>query len=261
MYRRATLVLSLAVLVAPASAQFSPKELQAAKKDPAAFTVDETTVVIEKLGPSVSPSEVPSPPDSGGGDVIPVLDQIINIGQKIWKIIVDNRPVVDVRNQYATALPKGVTGWSSMSGWKPPQGTVYQLVAKNSYGGTVINVRYQVLRTYGGSYEGKGKYLTAVTVEPLLVEVAWGYKFNLEAAVPDTSVVNVGTTENPIAGMMPQLAWRISTPIKDSQGKGLYWVQGDGAFREVGGPFQKGELAKAKARMDKAAEEALRSAL
>lgn len=249
------LLLSFAL---PAAAQFSPSEVSAAKKDPKAFTLDELSVEIVKLGPTLSPSELPSPP-GGGDDPIPVLDSIINIGTKVWNIIVANKPVVDVKNQYATALPEGVKGWSSMGGWRAPQGTIYGLVAKNAYGGTVINVRYQVLRTAGGSYKGIGKYLTAVTVEPLLVEVAWGYKFSMDAAVPDSSVVNVGTTENPVAAMMPQLSWRISTPIKDSQGKGVYYIQGDGLFREIGGPFKNDELDAMKARVARAGEEAIQS--
>jgi hypothetical protein len=227
---------------------------------PAAAPDAELSVEIEKLGPALSPLEIPSP-TGGGGEVVPILDSIINIGSKVWTIIDKNRPVVDVKTQYATALPEGVRGWGAMAGWRPPQGTIYALRAKNAYGTTVINVRYQVLRTYGGSYKGTGKYLTAVTVEPLLVEVAWGYKFTLEAAVPETSVVNVGTSEEPVAAMMPQLSWRISTAVKDSQGKAVYYVQGDGVFRELGAPFKDSALDAARGRVAKASEEALQSGL
>lgn len=229
---------------------FSPKEISAAAQDPRAFTIDETTVEIVKLGPAPSPAAVP-PPDVGGGDVIPILNSIINIGSKLWQIVVDNKPIVDVKTQYATALPEGVKSWASMEGWLRPQGTIYQLSAKNAYGGTVINLRYQVLRTAGGSYKGVGKYLTAVTVEPLLVEVAWGYKFTMEASVPDTSIVNVGTSENPVAAMIAHLAWRISTPIVDSSGKGIYYLQGDGAYQEIGGPYKREDINVLKARIAK----------
>ncbi|OGR90983.1 MAG: hypothetical protein A2V88_17055 [Elusimicrobia bacterium RBG_16_66_12] len=247
MSRRVPVALTLILAAAPAWSQFSKKEYDAAKKDPGAFTLDESSLRIEKLGPTVSPTVIKSPGGEGGQDPTVILDQIINIGQKIWKIIADNKPVVDVRNQYATALPKGATRWDSMGGWQPPKGVIYGLSAKNVYGVPVINVRYQVLRTFGGSYKGKGKYLTAVTVEPLLVEVAWGYKYTMEAAIPDTSVVNVGTTDNPVAAMMAQLAWRVQTPIKDSQGKGIYFLQGDGLFKEIGGPFSNRSLEKARA--------------
>jgi len=257
MYRRAPLVLTALMFALPAAAQFSIKEIAAASKDPKAYTVDELSIEIKNLGPTVSPTEV-TPPDAGGGvDPTVILDQIINIGQKIWKIVVDNKPVVDVKTQYATALPEGVKGWASMGGWQRPKGTIYQLTAKNRYGGQVINLRYQVLRTAGGSYKGTGKYLTAVTVEPLLVEVAWGYHFSMEASVPDTSIVNVGTTENPVAAMMAQLGWHISTAIKDSQGKGIYYLQGDGAYQEIGGPFKNNGVEKAKASVAKIKGETL----
>lgn len=230
-------VLAVAVL---ASAQFTPKEIDAAKKDPAKFTIDERTILIEDLGPAVHITEMPSPPRSGGEDPILILDQIINIGQKIWAIIEKNKPVVDVRNSYATALPKGSTHWNDLTGWSAPKGKVYKLTAKNTYGQTMVTAKWQVIRTYGGSHEGKGKYLTAVTVEPLQVDVLWGYKFTLVAEVPDTSIVNVGTKADPVAAMTATLKWRIETVVKDSQGKGLYYLQGDGLFQELGGPFLRG---------------------
>jgi hypothetical protein len=198
--------------------------------------LDEKTVTIERIGPIEKPSKAKPPEDDGGAGPLPELGDILNLGEKAWKIIADNKPVVDVKNEYATGLPKGARGWQDLEGWQPPSGTVYVLRAKNKFGAEVINVRYQVLRTYGGTYRGKGRYLTAVTVEPLLVAVSWGYRFALEASVPDTSVVNVGTSDDPVAGMMAQLAWRIATVLKDTQGRDLYFLQGDGAFREVGGP-------------------------
>jgi hypothetical protein len=164
------------------------------------------------------------------------LDVIANLGQRIWKVVVDNKPVVDAKTQYATALPMGVTDWSAMEGWQPTVGTVYELKVKNAFCATVVDLQYQVLRTAGGSYKGAGKYLTAVTIQPMFLEVAWGYHVSVEASVPDSSIVNVGTLDKPVAAMTAELAWRVSTPIKDIQGKSLYYMQGDGVYREIGGP-------------------------
>jgi len=255
MFRRIPASLLIIMITVPAWSQFHPDELKAAQKDPKMYTLDESSIRITKVGPTVSPSDIPSPGNGGGiGDAIPVLDQMINIGQKIWKIIADNKPVVDVKTQYATALPKGLSGWTDLGGWHPPVGTIYEMEAKNAYGMQMIHLRYQVLRTYGGSYQGKGRYLTAVTVEPLLVEVGWGYHFSMDATVPDSSIVNVGTSADPVAGMMATLNWHISTVIKDSQGQGLYYLQGDGGYKEVGGPFGSESLNKAKSTVAAAAE-------
>ena len=262
MYRRAPLVLAALMFALPAAAQFSLKEIKAAKQDPKAYTLNEMSVEIVKVGPSLSPTEVDPPPTEPGGgigDAIPVLDSIVNLGEKIWKIIKDNAPVVNVKVQYASALPEGIKSWTQMGGWQRPKGTIYELTAKNAYGMQVIKLRYQVLRTAGGSYKGTGKYLTAVTVEPLLVEAAWGYRLNLDANVPDSSIVNVGTSEAPIAAMSPQLGWTIATAIKESQGKSIYYLEGNGTFQEVGGPFRREGLDKAKAAIAKTMEETLPS--
>ncbi|MCR4293942.1 MAG: hypothetical protein NUW21_00285 [Elusimicrobia bacterium] len=258
MYRRALLALAVVSFSIPAAAQFSLKEIKAAQKDPKAYTVDEMSVEIVKVGPAVSPTDVTAP-DPGVGDVIPILDSIVNLGEKIWKIIKDNAPVVNVKVQYASALPEGIKSWTQMGGWQRPKGTIYELTAKNAYGMQVIKLRYQVLRTAGGSYKGTGKYLTAVTVEPLLIEAAWGYHFNLEASVPDSGIVNVGTSEDPVAAMMAQLGWTIATAIKQSQGKSIYYLEGNGTFQEIGGPFRRDGLDKAKASIAKTLTETLPS--
>jgi hypothetical protein len=248
MLRRVPIALAIVLSAAPAWSQFTKQEVKAAQNDPKQYTLDESSFKIDKIGPTVSPTDILPPAGSGGGlgDALPVLDQLINTGMKIWKIIADNHPVVDVKTSYATAIPKGMTNWADLSGWQVPKGTIYEISAKNLYGVQVIHVRYQVLRTYGGNYQGKGKFLTAVTVEPLQVDVAWGYHYSMDANVPETSIVNVGTSADPIAGMMATLNWHISTSLKDSQGTGLYFLQGDGAFREVGGPFSNQSLEKAK---------------
>ena len=253
---RAPLVLAALMFAMPAAAQFSLKEIKAAAKDPKAYMVDETTVEIVKIGPSVSPTEVDAP-DPGVGDVIPVLDSIVNLGEKIWRIIKENAPVVNVKVQYASALPEGIKSWTQMAGWQRPKGTIYELTAKNAYGMQVIKLRYQVLRTAGGSYKGTGKYLTAVTVEPLLIEAAWGYHFSLDANVPDSSIVNVGTSEAPVAAMTPQLGWVIATAIKQSQGKSIYYLQGDGVYQEIGGPFKREGVDKMKTVIAETMEETL----
>jgi hypothetical protein len=209
--------------------------LPAAAAPPNTCSTPEDTVEIVNLGPVFSMAAAPAPAAVSTANAAR-LDVIANLGQRIWKVVVDNKPVVDAKTQYATALPMGVTDWSAMEGWQPTVATVYELKVKNAFCATVVDLQYQVLRTAGGSYKGAGKYLTAVTIQPMFLEVAWGYHVSVEASVPDSSIVNVGTLDKPVAAMTAELAWRVSTPIKDIQGKSLYYMQGDGVYREIGGP-------------------------
>lgn len=235
--------IAVAARAVPAGAvdvtMFSAAEIKAAQDDPRKYTLDEDSVKLEQLGPAVNPSDiVPLPPPPSGGPTpgqnpVVVINDIINIAQRLWAIVEANRPVADVSNNYATAMPRGLEHWTQLTGWTPPRGVVYRFTAKNLYGMNMVDVRYSVQRTYGGTFRGKGKYLTAVTVLPLEVNVGSGYRFDLSAQVPDTSVVNVGTEDDPVAAMTPVLTWRVRTVLKDSQGRNMFYVTGAGLFSEV----------------------------
>ncbi|MHB2025867.1 MAG: hypothetical protein ACYCPQ_04415 [Elusimicrobiota bacterium] len=214
---------------------FSQDEILAAKKNPKEFTIDPQSITIKKIAVDVHPQSMIPTGSVTPTDILPDLSQIINLGLKIWNIIEQNKPVVDIATQYASALPKGLTGWTDLGGWHEPEGVVYEMSAKNFYGAKVIDVKYEVLRSWGGNYNGKGRYLTEVTVEPLNVQADWGYKLSISANVPQSGIINVGSSQNPVAGMTLESSWRIDTAIKTEAGRSVYYLQGDGLLREADG--------------------------
>lgn len=240
-YAAGALVLALSGVPAGAS--------RPGRTDPRLFTVDPASVRVERVGPSVLEGrrDLGVQEEGAAGTAFPALDEIVNIALKLWKIVDENRPTVDVKTDFAVALPKGVASPRELERWQKPEGTVYVLSADNLYGQEVVKIRYQVLRTWGGSFKGKGRYLAGVTVEPLLVQAAWGYKVTMETSAPDAGVLNVGTAEDPIAAMTLQLGWSITTPMSAAKGAYDYYIQGDGFFRELGGPLTHPGLARVKA--------------
>jgi hypothetical protein len=203
-------------------------------------------------GPVINP---PGPGTTGGpatgtgfqdaNQAIDLLDKIVNLAQKIFNIIEKNQPVVNVTTNYANAVPYGTSHWTQLQGWSRPATRRYAFSMKNGYGSEVVKVTYQVHYTYNGNFQGKGKFLTGVTVEPLNIEAAWGYKVSLVSEVPDSTIANVGTSEDPIASMQVQLKWNVHTVIKDITSKAVYYVQGDGFIQEIGTPFDNAKAAKA----------------
>ena len=170
---------------------------------------------------------------SNASAVVALIDQIVNLVDKIFTIIAKGQPVVNINVNYANAVPYGISHWTQLQGWKAPMTKRYGFYCKNLYGMKVVDVEYQVHYTYGGNYNGVGKYLTGVTVEPLKVDTAWGYNVDMVAEVPDSTITNVGTAENPIAAMQVQLRYKIHTIIKDSQEKEIFYVRGDGQFKRL----------------------------
>ncbi|MBI3549959.1 MAG: hypothetical protein HY078_13055 [Elusimicrobia bacterium] len=236
---------------APAQADFTPEEIADAKSHPDVFKLQGQKISIESSSRPIEKPQFVQP------EVLPKdgvdIGAIVNTLLKVWDIIKANAPVVDITRHYANAMPEGAT-WTRMAGWKPPEGKDYSFKATNKFGGSVVEVKYQVLRTYGGGYVGtdgvkRGKYLTGVTIQPLNVYVAWGYRFSMKASVPD--VINVSeTTQDPIAGMTVNVLWTIDTPLQHQEGTGVYYVQGDGMFREIGGPFKEASIERTERRVE-----------
>ena len=160
-----------------------------------------------------------------------ILDQIINIGKKIFNVINNGRPVVNIKLDTANALPKGLTCWSDLANWNIPQSKVYNVQYENGFGMTVVDFSYRVTYTAGGSADGVGKYITNATFMPANVSVAWGFQFDANAAIP--SVFNTGSKNNPVAGMQMNMEWKVTSPVSYEQGTETYFVSGENKLVEM----------------------------
>jgi len=231
--------------------------LAAGEKKPA---IDESSIIIEEVADKAAPTAT-TPSLMGNSQSTPLdpnlilgtLDRIVNLVDKVWTLIQKNQPVTSSKVNYANAVPAGITHWTQLQGWSKPSVKRYEFSAKGLTGIKTVKVVYQVHWTHGGNYQGKGKYLTGVSVEPIKVSVPWGYSVDLSAAVPDSTVANVGTSEDPVASMQVQLTWRIATAFKVVEEKAVYYLQGDGYIQEIGTPFARGKAAK-QARLTKELE-------
>lgn len=169
----------------------------------------------------------------GGGDLLGkinetsvILDAIINVGQKIWTIIEKGQPVVSVQSYSASAMPTGISKWNQLSGWQPTQSQSFKIIYKNLFGMEVVNFTYRVLFNYGGSFNGKGRYISGATIIPANVSVAWGYTFNSSVTIP--TVNNAGTTENPVGGIQMNVNWEVETKLKNIKSVSSFYVNGLG---------------------------------
>lgn len=155
-----------------------------------------------------------------------VVDKIINIGTKIWNVIEKGRPVANYSAQKATALPQNVRRWDQLQNWQRPTSRVQSVVYKNLYGIEVVRFTYRVISLYGGDVSGIGRYIGYATVEPLEMTVAFMYSFSAGAKVD--AVYNMGSSANPVAGMLLNVNWTISTILKSSTESHSFALDGRG---------------------------------
>jgi hypothetical protein len=155
------------------------------------------------------------------------IERIVNLGKQAWQFIEKNRPVTNIAYDYANALPKGVQSASDLAGFSDVQYESWRYYGKNGFGMTVFDVTYTLVHQYGGSYEGQGSYLTSVAVVPSNVDVMWGYTVNFK--VTNVATTNVGTSLAPVASLNLEMAFDVSTIIKNSRKTKLFQFRGDRA--------------------------------
>lgn len=154
------------------------------------------------------------------------LEAIWVLGEKIYTIVEKGQPVLNIDTQTWSVLPKNVTEARLLTEWKAPVRIAYGLSAKNLYGIEVINVKYIVQFVPGGKYEGKGSYLSHVSVIPSTVDVAWGYTLNIKAEAREA--LNMGTLENPIAAFSTDVKVEVKTLLKTSVNTLTTFMTGEG---------------------------------
>jgi hypothetical protein len=159
------------------------------------------------------------------------LDEIINIGKKIWAVIEAGAPVMNINTDVATALPPGVKSMSELSGWKEPVSKTYEMVITNSYDFNVIEFRYRVISVAGGSLDGEGHYIGYATVQPEDVYVAWGWNFDAHASAP--AIYNTGSKAKPIGSMNFLMDYNISTPFNKIRQSQSYFISGKGELKKL----------------------------
>lgn len=188
-------------------------------------TPDHAFATIDRLNlnPEVISGFSESSADLAEADVI--LDQIINMGKKLWDIVKDSRPVTNVQYDFANALPKGLTSSAELSDFSNVQSSSVRIWGTNPFGMTVYDVTLTAVHQFGGQYEGKGRYLETVSVVPSNLSVLWGY--TVDYSVTSVSTLNVGTRLNPVSSLALHAKFKVSTVIKSEEINTVYQFRGD----------------------------------
>lgn len=168
-------------------------------------------------------------------DALPQLGpqgaKIAVFGKAIWKLIEGNQPVVNVRTNRLSVMPRDVRDWSRMSGWSNPRVRAYTVRIKNGFGIEVVKYDYAISFNHSGSLGGRGKYLANVTVINNLVHVLWGWNLDAEFAVTDA--INVGTPENPIPAVQAEVRYKMHTVINRREVTDSFFIGGDGRIQRL----------------------------
>jgi len=156
--------------------------------------------------------------------------EIVRVGEQAWAIIKENKPILETQKKWGGALPQGATSWTQLQGWQAPLSYDYKVVAENPFGIKLVDITFKVIFTYGGSFQGKGKYLMNATILPANVNVFIGTKASVNVEIRD--VFNMRSEEDPVAAMLLLVKTNIETPVQSSIATQSFSITGEGNLTE-----------------------------
>ncbi len=168
------------------------------------------------------------------GKVIVVARDLVALGEDIYNLVNKGKPSNKTSYAPITVIPRiggQYVDIMDTENWSMPARVSYQIVYKNLYGMEVVKFKYSVIFSYGGSYNGKGAYITAAQIIPVSIMTSWGFDFSAHMKVG--GIQNHGSKENPVAGAIMILEYRVETVLQASLESDSYHITGRGGFKPL----------------------------
>jgi hypothetical protein len=167
--------------------------------------------------------------------IIMVVDKLIAIGQKIIPTIEKGKAVVTNTSMAAVSVLPRVDAKDAvvhdMGGWSLPVTKHYKISYKNGFGSEVITFVYSVSYQYGGTYGGKGQYLTGITASARNISIGWG--FDLDASSQLIQISNVGSETSVVAAAKIEMAYTVKNWTRTDANYVSFFVVGDGRLLKL----------------------------
>jgi hypothetical protein len=140
-------------------------------------------------------------PVANAGRVIGVARELVALGEDIYRLVQKGRP--NVTSTYAPlSIVPNENGRAvdpmSLEYMRGPKRQTWTVVYKNIYGMAVVTLRYSAVFNCGGSYNGKGAYITNAQIIPEYINVLFGFDYDVTMRV--AGIQNSGSRQDPIAG-------------------------------------------------------------
>lgn len=215
-----TLILSNSLIAAPnipASEQLGPLEITEVSS--AEYKALNGPGLNGGLDGGFAGGEEPSKPTVGDrvettGKVIQAARDMVALGEAIYELVKKGRPTNITEYAPISVVPRDPETKEhvdpfELEGFSIPVEKNFTAKIKNGAGKEVVSFTYRVIYSYGGSFNGTGKYLTGVNIIPGSVKTSYGWDFN--ASMKLSGIMNHGSKLDPVAGVMITVKYQMNS--------------------------------------------------
>ncbi|HXH75804.1 MAG TPA: hypothetical protein VNJ08_12595 [Bacteriovoracaceae bacterium] len=171
------------------------------------------------------------------GKVISVAKDLVALGETIYDLVKKGKPSNTTTYAAISVVPKDPTTKEIVSpfdleGFSMPVERSFTAKVLNMNGKEVVRFDYQLVYSFGGSYDGKGKYLTGVMIVPRNITTSFGWDFN--ATMKLDAIMNHGSKDDPIAGALVTIKYQMNSWSKSFERNDAIHVTGSGEVKSFG---------------------------
>lgn len=177
------------------------------------------------------------------GSVIGIAKDVVALGESMYSLVEKGRPKIKTEYAPISILPRDPSNTAAdpaqryavdpfdMEGFSFPVEKMITAKIKSPLGKEVVTFQYKVIYSYGGSYNGTGKYLTGINVIPANVKAGWGWV--LDSSMKLTGMMNHGTRANPVMGAMITIKYNMTNLTKGVERNDTIYISGDGTMKAM----------------------------
>ncbi len=238
---------ALLVVTTAAQAKSSMKQGPLGSLEITEVTTKSMMIDPDPTTPTTPPTTTPAPTFSDRvqqtGQVIQAAKDVVALGEAIYALVEHGRPKVttdyapidivprDPSNTEADPAKRYAVSPFDMEGFSMPIEKMITAKVKSPTGGEAVVFQYKVVYSYGGTYNGVGKYLTGINIIPASIKVAHGWTFN--SSMKLTGMMNHGTKADPIVGAMITIKYSMSSMTQAFERNDTIYIRGDGQMKAM----------------------------
>jgi hypothetical protein len=168
------------------------------------------------------------------GQILVIAKELVALGEGIYNLVQKGKPHNTTTYAPISVIPKNGASHVDIfetENWSIPRKNTYIVSYKNLYGMEVVNFRYSVIYSYGGTYKGKGAYITSAIIVPVSIMTSFGFDFS--AIMKLNGIMNHGTKESPVAGAIMAMQYTVETFLQANLQTDSYHITGRGGFKQL----------------------------
>lgn len=147
------------------------------------------------------------------GQVLQTASTVVALGEQVYTLVQHGKPSNTTDYAPISIVPRDPVTKETVSPFdmedcSMPKKKAFR--ASMTTGGIeVVKFEYMVLYSYGCSYEGAGKYIQTVLIQPISVKTAYGWDFT--ATMKLSGIMNHGKKADPIVGALLTLKYSMNS--------------------------------------------------